>query len=152
MFLGFSGSLCQVDIDECASTPCKNGAKCTDGPNKYTCECAEGTHHIFFLRLHHFFFQLLPEFLLQIQTLLLPPRLHGAALRDRHQRVLLRPLPLRHLQGRPGLLHLLLPSRLHRPPVRDQHQRVPQPALQERRHLPGQGELLHLRLPERHRW
>lgn len=39
---GFSGNLCQVDIDECASTPCKNGAKCTDGPNKYTCECAEG--------------------------------------------------------------------------------------------------------------
>uniref|UniRef100_A0A8C1V3N2 Neurogenic locus notch homolog protein 1 n=1 Tax=Cyprinus carpio TaxID=7962 RepID=A0A8C1V3N2_CYPCA len=35
----FSGSLCQVDVDECASTPCKNGAKCTDGPNKYTCEC-----------------------------------------------------------------------------------------------------------------
>lgn len=31
-----------MDIDECASTPCKNGAKCTDGPNKYTCECAEG--------------------------------------------------------------------------------------------------------------
>lgn len=55
VFLGFSGSLCQVDIDECASTPCKNGAKCTDGPNKYTCECAEGAHHIFFLRLHHFF-------------------------------------------------------------------------------------------------
>uniref|UniRef100_A0A8P4KDC2 Neurogenic locus notch homolog protein 1 n=1 Tax=Dicentrarchus labrax TaxID=13489 RepID=A0A8P4KDC2_DICLA len=26
-----------LDIDECASTPCKNGAKCTDGPNKYTC-------------------------------------------------------------------------------------------------------------------
>uniref|UniRef100_A0A3Q4H5T9 Neurogenic locus notch homolog protein 1 n=1 Tax=Neolamprologus brichardi TaxID=32507 RepID=A0A3Q4H5T9_NEOBR len=39
---GFSGNLCQIDIDECASTPCKNGAKCTDGPNKYTCECTEG--------------------------------------------------------------------------------------------------------------
>uniref|UniRef100_A0A6Q2XZY0 Neurogenic locus notch homolog protein 1 n=1 Tax=Esox lucius TaxID=8010 RepID=A0A6Q2XZY0_ESOLU len=38
----FSGGLCQIDIDECASTPCKNGAKCSDGPNKYTCECAEG--------------------------------------------------------------------------------------------------------------
>lgn len=44
---GFSGNLCQVDIDECASTPCKNGAKCTDGPNKYTCECAEGKETIF---------------------------------------------------------------------------------------------------------
>uniref|UniRef100_A0A8C4EBL8 Neurogenic locus notch homolog protein 1 n=1 Tax=Dicentrarchus labrax TaxID=13489 RepID=A0A8C4EBL8_DICLA len=38
----FTGSHCQIDIDECASTPCKNGAKCTDGPNKYTCECTEG--------------------------------------------------------------------------------------------------------------
>uniref|UniRef100_A0A669F7S0 Neurogenic locus notch homolog protein 1 n=1 Tax=Oreochromis niloticus TaxID=8128 RepID=A0A669F7S0_ORENI len=42
VFPGFSGNLCQIDIDECASTPCKNGAKCTDGPNKYTCECTEG--------------------------------------------------------------------------------------------------------------
>uniref|UniRef100_A0A3Q1H9L7 Neurogenic locus notch homolog protein 1 n=1 Tax=Anabas testudineus TaxID=64144 RepID=A0A3Q1H9L7_ANATE len=40
--LCFTGNLCQIDIDECASTPCKNGAKCTDGPNKYTCECTEG--------------------------------------------------------------------------------------------------------------
>ncbi len=39
---GFSGSQCQFDIDECASTPCKNGAKCIDGPNMYTCQCAEG--------------------------------------------------------------------------------------------------------------
>uniref|UniRef100_A0A3B3VI03 Neurogenic locus notch homolog protein 1 n=1 Tax=Poecilia latipinna TaxID=48699 RepID=A0A3B3VI03_9TELE len=42
LFSGFTGNLCQIDIDECASTPCKNGAKCTDGPNKYTCECTEG--------------------------------------------------------------------------------------------------------------
>lgn len=42
VFLGFAGNLCQIDIDECASTPCKNGAKCTDGPNKYTCDCTEG--------------------------------------------------------------------------------------------------------------
>lgn len=45
---GFSGNLCQVDIDECASTPCKNGAKCTDGPNKYTCECSEGNRSFLF--------------------------------------------------------------------------------------------------------
>lgn len=40
--LGFNGHLCQYDIDECASTPCRNGAKCVDGPNTYTCECTEG--------------------------------------------------------------------------------------------------------------
>lgn len=40
---GFSGHLCQYDVDECASTPCKNGAKCLDGPNTYTCVCTEGT-------------------------------------------------------------------------------------------------------------
>ena len=30
------------DINECASKPCKNGGKCKDGVNKYTCTCAEG--------------------------------------------------------------------------------------------------------------
>uniref|UniRef100_A0A8C9TA92 Notch receptor 2 n=1 Tax=Scleropages formosus TaxID=113540 RepID=A0A8C9TA92_SCLFO len=40
---GFSGDMCQVDNDECASTPCHNGAKCIDRPNGYECECAEGT-------------------------------------------------------------------------------------------------------------
>lgn len=39
---GFTGEMCQVDIDECASTPCHNGAKCLDRPNGYECECAEG--------------------------------------------------------------------------------------------------------------
>lgn len=39
---GFTGEVCQVDIDECASTPCHNGAKCLDRPNGYECECAEG--------------------------------------------------------------------------------------------------------------
>uniref|UniRef100_A0A8C3XC95 Neurogenic locus notch homolog protein 1 n=1 Tax=Catagonus wagneri TaxID=51154 RepID=A0A8C3XC95_9CETA len=39
---GFAGHLCQYDTDECASTPCKNGAKCLDGPNAYTCVCTEG--------------------------------------------------------------------------------------------------------------
>lgn len=41
-YSGFSGHLCQYDVDECASTPCRNGAKCLDGPNTYTCVCSEG--------------------------------------------------------------------------------------------------------------
>lgn len=39
---GFTGHLCQYDVDECASTPCENGAKCLDGPSTYTCVCTEG--------------------------------------------------------------------------------------------------------------
>uniref|UniRef100_A0A665WAB6 Neurogenic locus notch homolog protein 2-like n=1 Tax=Echeneis naucrates TaxID=173247 RepID=A0A665WAB6_ECHNA len=42
VFSGFSGEMCQRDIDECSSTPCLNGAKCIDRPNGYECECAEG--------------------------------------------------------------------------------------------------------------
>lgn len=34
--------MCQIDIDECASTPCQNGAKCLDRPNAYECRCTEG--------------------------------------------------------------------------------------------------------------
>ncbi|KAG7249096.1 hypothetical protein CRUP_014358 [Coryphaenoides rupestris] len=34
--------MCQMDVDECASTPCHNGAKCYDRPNGYECRCAEG--------------------------------------------------------------------------------------------------------------
>lgn len=42
LFAGFSGEMCQINIDECSSTPCLNGAKCIDLPNGYDCECAEG--------------------------------------------------------------------------------------------------------------
>ncbi|KAH3831295.1 hypothetical protein DPMN_104558 [Dreissena polymorpha] len=31
-----------TDIDECATNPCKNGATCINGQNKYTCTCAGG--------------------------------------------------------------------------------------------------------------
>ena len=32
-------TLC-TDINECASSPCKNGGRCVDGINGYTCNCA----------------------------------------------------------------------------------------------------------------
>ena len=38
----FSGELCDVNIDECASQPCVNGATCQDGINSYTCQCSPG--------------------------------------------------------------------------------------------------------------
>lgn len=50
---GFNGHLCQFDIDECASTPCKNGAKCVDGPNTYSCECSEGEASVSLRGLGH---------------------------------------------------------------------------------------------------
>ena len=33
---------CSTNIDECASNPCKNDARCQDGVNGYGCECAPG--------------------------------------------------------------------------------------------------------------
>ena len=31
-----------VNIDECRSGPCQNGAACQDGVNRYTCNCLDG--------------------------------------------------------------------------------------------------------------
>lgn len=36
------GDDCQVDIDECQSDPCQNGATCQDGTNGYRCRCLPG--------------------------------------------------------------------------------------------------------------
>lgn len=31
-----------LDIDDCASNPCQNGAVCSDGINSYVCACVNG--------------------------------------------------------------------------------------------------------------
>ena len=44
-----AGGACDIDVDECISQPCRNGATCTDStldagisPHAYRCECAPG--------------------------------------------------------------------------------------------------------------
>ena len=39
-----AGSMCHINIDECAGNPCHNGGTCEDGVNGFTCRCPEGYH------------------------------------------------------------------------------------------------------------
>jgi len=39
---GYSGDSCQLEINECVSSPCVNGATCNDLINHYTCSCPLG--------------------------------------------------------------------------------------------------------------
>ncbi|KAH8340340.1 hypothetical protein KR067_013431, partial [Drosophila pandora] len=40
--LGYTGRLCEQDINECESNPCQNGGQCKDLVGKYECDC-QGT-------------------------------------------------------------------------------------------------------------
>ena len=40
--LGYNGSQCEMDIDDCAGDPCQNGGTCVDAVNGYTCQCTSG--------------------------------------------------------------------------------------------------------------
>lgn len=45
---GFEGDLCQVNIDDCASSPCGLD-RCFDGINSFRCECTPGLQGELFL-------------------------------------------------------------------------------------------------------
>lgn len=38
----FPGPRCDMDINECVSSPCQNGGKCIDAANRYHCLCPDG--------------------------------------------------------------------------------------------------------------
>eukprot|EP00061_Rhincodon_typus_P014612 g41735.t1 len=39
---GFAGQRCEINVNDCARSPCANGATCIDQINNYTCTCAAG--------------------------------------------------------------------------------------------------------------
>ncbi|XP_075273914.1 sushi, nidogen and EGF-like domain-containing protein 1 isoform X7 [Opisthocomus hoazin] len=39
---GFTGKRCHVDVDECLSHPCQNGATCLNGAGSFSCRCSPG--------------------------------------------------------------------------------------------------------------
>lgn len=39
---GFSGDLCETNIDDCVPNPCENGGTCTDQLDSFHCDCAIG--------------------------------------------------------------------------------------------------------------
>ena len=39
---GWGGDLCEIQVDECDSSPCQNGAPCQDREGEYYCLCPNG--------------------------------------------------------------------------------------------------------------
>ncbi len=43
---GYSGALCEADVNECASAPCRHGAFCLDHTDYFTCSCRPGFTYV----------------------------------------------------------------------------------------------------------
>ena len=39
---GWEGYNCEIDVNECASNPCRNGGICKDKNASFECECIKG--------------------------------------------------------------------------------------------------------------
>ena len=39
---GYTGRLCETDVDECLSIPCQNNGTCVDSSGNFTCNCTAG--------------------------------------------------------------------------------------------------------------
>ena len=39
---GFIGTFCELDADDCASSPCQNAGVCVDSAGQYSCNCTDG--------------------------------------------------------------------------------------------------------------
>jgi hypothetical protein len=44
---GYTGASCNVDINECQSSPCRNGHPCVNSAGSFTCECGLGYYGTF---------------------------------------------------------------------------------------------------------
>lgn len=40
--LGYTGTYCEIDVDDCESNPCVNDGICMDTVNGFTCTCQPG--------------------------------------------------------------------------------------------------------------
>lgn len=58
--VGFTGSRCQINIDDCMSQPCRNNGICHDSIAGYTCECPPGYTGKYNSSLHRMSAELCP--------------------------------------------------------------------------------------------
>lgn len=113
---GFSGARCDVNINECASQPCANGATCQDSVNGFKCKCAPGWR-LWWLMLD-------VDEMLYCQLLVhqnysyMMCRVCWWKVRSEHWRLPRGGLSQWSVCGRPGQLHMSLCRRFHRTPMR----------------------------------